>query len=185
MCYRLVKSLDALGLKSRNLGETQHVELNYHPVDVFTSAPLAGNPLAVFPDVAVDSPVAVDPAHLGAEALNRVTKDRATPTSVFVFAPTKSGAYSRMFAPQLGFVEDAATGSTAGPLAFFMKKHGFVGSDDGSYFVSEQGAKMARRSLLQIKVHGKMAADGIEVGGNVAEVATAVIRLPPPSTVGA
>jgi trans-2,3-dihydro-3-hydroxyanthranilate isomerase len=135
--------------------------------------------------VAVDSPVTVDRARLDTEALNRLTEDRTTPTSVFVFAPTDAGAYSRMFAPQLGIVEDPATGSTAGPLAFFMMKHGLASSDDGTYFVSEQGTKMGRRSLLHIKVHGKMGADGIEVGGKVVEVATAVMRLPAPSIVGA
>jgi len=128
--------------------------------------------------VAVNNPVTVDQAHLDAEALNQVTKDRTTPTSVVVFAPTDSGAYSRMFAPQVGIVEDPATGSAAGPLAFLMMKHGLVGSDDGTYFVNEQGVKMGRRSLLHIKIRGKSGAHGIEVGGTVAEVATAVMRLP-------
>ncbi|MGC2617667.1 MAG: PhzF family phenazine biosynthesis protein, partial [Acidobacteriaceae bacterium] len=45
---------------------------------------------------------------------------------VFVFAPVETGAYSRMFAPALGIVEDPATGSSTGPLASYMMRHGLV-----------------------------------------------------------
>jgi len=42
------------------------------------------------------------------------------PTSAFVFTPTPFGAYSRMFAPILGSVEDPAAGSATGPPAAYM-----------------------------------------------------------------
>jgi trans-2,3-dihydro-3-hydroxyanthranilate isomerase len=136
----------------------------------------AGNP-SIF--VAVDSPATVDQARVDTAIFDRLVKDRSTPTCVFVFAPTEAGAYSRMFAHQLGISEDPATGSVTGPLAFFMMKHGLVSRDDGTHFVSEQGTKMGRPSLLHVNVHGPMGANGIEVGGHVAEVATAVMRLRP------
>ena len=91
---------------------------------------------------------------------------------IFVFAPTPAGAYSRMFAPQMGIREDPATGGATGPLAAFMMKYGLVSGDDGTRFVSEQGTKMGRRSLLHLHVRGAQGRDGIEVGGHVAHVAT-------------
>lgn len=142
----------------------------------------AGNP-SIF--VAVDSPATVDQARVDRAHFDRLVEGRSTPTCVFVFAPTEAGAYSRMFAHQLGIAEDPATGSVTGPLGFFMMKHGLVSRDDGTQFVSEQGTHMGRPSLLHVNVHGMMGAGGIEVGGHVAEVATAVMRLPALSAVSA
>jgi trans-2,3-dihydro-3-hydroxyanthranilate isomerase len=140
----------------------------------------AGNPM-IF--VAVDSPATVDRARLDSAVFEQIVKDRSTPTCVFVFAPTETGAYSRMFGPQLGVVEDPATGSATGPLALFMMKYGLARSGDGTRFVCEQGTQMGRRSLLHVNVHGEMGAGGIEVGGHVAELATAVMRIADPSVV--
>jgi trans-2,3-dihydro-3-hydroxyanthranilate isomerase len=82
-----------------------------------------------------------------------------------------------MFAPEYGIVEDPATGSSTGPLASFMMRHGLVSGAPGSHFVSEQGTKMGRRSLLYVHVMGQDGADGIEVGGYVTPVAEATMRL--------
>lgn len=135
----------------------------------------AGN-LCVF--VAVRDPSAVDDVQVDSAAFFELVRGRKTPTCVFVFAPTESGAYSRTFAPQLGVPEDPATGSATGPLAAFMMKHGLVPSADGTRFVSEQGVKMGRRSLLHVLVHGDHGADGIEVGGNVVHLSEATMHLP-------
>jgi trans-2,3-dihydro-3-hydroxyanthranilate isomerase len=128
--------------------------------------------------VAVDRPATVDQARLDMAVFEQIVKHRSTPTCVFVFAPTDTGAYSRMFGPQLGVAEDPATGSATGPLALFMIKYGLAQSGDGTRFVSEQGTQMGRRSFLYVHVHGEMGADGIEVGGHVAELAKAVISIP-------
>jgi trans-2,3-dihydro-3-hydroxyanthranilate isomerase len=96
---------------------------------------------------------------------------------MFVFAPTSEGAYSRMFAPAQGIVEDPATGSATGPLAAFMMKYGLASRADGCRFVSEQGTKMRRRSFLHVLVHGEGGADGIEVGGHVTPVTRATMTL--------
>ena len=96
---------------------------------------------------------------------------------VFVFAPTAEGAYSRMFAPDFGVVEDPATGSSTGPLALFMMRHGLASSASGTSFFSEQGTKMQRRSILHVQVHGEKGADGIEVGGHVAPLAEGTMSL--------
>ena len=96
---------------------------------------------------------------------------------VFVFTPTPDGAYSRMFAPEYGIVEDPATGSSTGPLAAYMIQHNLVSGHAGTRFVSEQGTKMGRRSLLHVEVQGEAGADGIYVGGHVTPIAEAVMTL--------
>ena len=135
----------------------------------------AGNPNIFIP---VKDRAAVDRALVNESAFTQLISDRAEPVCVFVFAPTETGAYSRMFAPELGVVEDPATGSATGPLAAFMMEHGLADRADGTRFVSEQGTKMGRRSLLHVLVHGENGRDGIEIGGNVIPVATAALVLP-------
>ncbi|MBV8198611.1 MAG: PhzF family phenazine biosynthesis protein [Candidatus Eremiobacteraeota bacterium] len=138
----------------------------------------AGN---AFIFVTVDRVGTVDQARLDMAVFEQLVKDRSAPTSVFVFATTDTGAYSRMFGPQLGVAEDPATGSATGPLALFMMKHGLAQSGDGTRFVCEQGTKMGRRSFLHAHVNGERGAAGIEVGGNVVQLAQAVMRIPVPS----
>jgi trans-2,3-dihydro-3-hydroxyanthranilate isomerase len=134
----------------------------------------AGNP-AIF--IALKDAAAVDRVKIDSTALRQLTASQREPTCIFAFAPVSAGAYSRMFAEELGIIEDPATGSATGPLAAFMMDHGLAGSGDGTRFVSEQGTKMGRRSLLHVLVHGENGRDGIEVGGHVTPLATATMRL--------
>lgn len=118
--------------------------------------------------IAVKDRGVVDRAWLEMAGFRRMMGADTEPTGVFVFAPVAEGAYSRMFAPELGVVEDPATGSATGPLAAYMIRHGLAAGDVGARWVSEQGTKMGRRSLLHVHL-----ADGgaIEVGGKVTPVA--------------
>jgi trans-2,3-dihydro-3-hydroxyanthranilate isomerase len=134
----------------------------------------AGNP-CIF--VAVRDAQTVDRASVDLAAYRALVANETAATCVFVFAPVPDGAYSRMFAPEHGIVEDPATGSATGPLAAFMMRYGLAPSAAGTRFVSEQGTKMGRRSLLHVLVHGEHGSDGIEVGGNVTHVASAVMTL--------
>lgn len=135
----------------------------------------AGNPM-IF--VAVKDRAAVDDAQIDSGAFFDLVCECREATSIFVFAATETGAYSRMFAPVLGVVEDPATGSATGPLAAFMMKHRLVADIDGTTFVSEQGVRMGRRSLLHVLIHGDRGERGIEIGGNVVHVALATLHLP-------
>jgi trans-2,3-dihydro-3-hydroxyanthranilate isomerase len=130
----------------------------------------AGNP-AIF--IAVRDRAAVDGAMLELPALRELPgSDEAA--CMFVFAPVADGAYSRMFAPEMGVVEDPATGSATGPLAAYMQQHALLPRESPERWVSEQGTKMGRRSIL----HVQMRKDGaIEVGGHVTPVAEATMRL--------
>ncbi len=147
--------------------------------DVLANTPCrlvtAGNPNIFVPltDVAT-----VDRAAIDASALRRLVAAQPDPVCIFAFTPTPTGAYSRMFAPDLGVPEDPATGSATGPLAAFMMEYGLTPTVDGTRFVSEQGTKMGRRSMLHVQIHGDMGRSAIEVGGHVTPVARATMTLP-------
>jgi trans-2,3-dihydro-3-hydroxyanthranilate isomerase len=133
-----------------------------------------GNPTLLVP---LKDKTAVDRAWLDAQGLALIRGQHQEPMCVFVFTPTATGAYSRMFAPEYGIIEDPATGSSTGPLAAFMMKHGLASGADGSRFLSEQGTRMGRRSILYVEIHGEQGADGIDVGGYVSPVAEATMTL--------
>ncbi|MFZ1007497.1 MAG: PhzF family phenazine biosynthesis protein [Candidatus Sulfotelmatobacter sp.] len=134
----------------------------------------AGNPTVL---IAVRNKEAVDRAWLDMGGIKVLKGQDREPVIVFVFAPTPEGAYSRMFAPEYGMPEDPATGSSTGPLAAFMMRHGLISKTAGTHFVSEQGTKMGRRSLLHVEIHGEAGKDGIDVGGHVTLIAEATMSL--------
>jgi trans-2,3-dihydro-3-hydroxyanthranilate isomerase len=134
----------------------------------------AGNPTVYIP---VRDKNTVDRATVDSAALYDLIRGRNEPLCLFVFAATPHGAYSRMFAPEYGIVEDPATGSSTGPLAAFMMRYNLAPNADGTAFVSEQGTKMGRRSLLHVLIHGENGSDGIEIGGHVTPVARATMTI--------
>lgn len=86
-------------------------------------------------------------------------------TGVNCFAATGDRVKTRMFAPELGMAEDAATGSAAGPLAVHLARHGRIAW--GNEIVISQGAEIGRPSTLYARAEGS--ADSItvvEVGGS-------------------
>jgi trans-2,3-dihydro-3-hydroxyanthranilate isomerase len=82
---------------------------------------------------------------------------------------------TRMFAPGDG-VEDAATGSAAGPLALHLARHGEIAF--GDEIEISQGAEIGRPSTLYARVRGSAdAVERIEVGGSAVIVARGEFRL--------
>ena len=134
----------------------------------------AGNPTLF---VALRTTEAVDRAWLDMQGIKSLRDGNPETFCVFVFARTAAGAYSRMFAPEYCVPEDPATGSSTGSLAAFMIKHDLASGSSGVRFVSEQGTKMGRRSLLHVKIAGDRGADGIYVGGHVTPIADGAMRL--------
>jgi len=128
----------------------------------------AGNPHLY---IAVKDKATVDRAWL--RSLEPLKAEPNELLGVFVFATTPEGVYSRMFAPEHGVVEDPATGSATGPLAVYLMKHGLVSGHSGTRFVSEQGTKMGRRSILHVQISG----ESIEVGGYVTPLVEATMRF--------
>jgi len=131
----------------------------------------AGNPTIFIP---LRNKEAVDRAWLDRSGAIELRGGDKRALCVFVFTPTAEGAYSRMFAPEHGVVEDPATGSSTGPLGAYMMRTGLVSSPK---FVSEQGTKMGRRSLLHVETHGHEGENGIDVGGYVTPLVEAAMTL--------
>jgi trans-2,3-dihydro-3-hydroxyanthranilate isomerase len=152
----------ALGLEPHDLLAVEPQMLN------------AGNPTVV---VAVKDKAAVDRAWLDLSGLRSLKDMESESFCVFVFTPSSDGAYSRMFAPEYGIPEDPATGSSTGPLAVFMMRRGSISNAAGTRFVSEQGTKMGRRSLLHVDIQGEDGTDGIYIGGQVTPIIEAVMTL--------
>jgi trans-2,3-dihydro-3-hydroxyanthranilate isomerase len=161
-CYDSALCTAALGLEPQDLLPIEPQLLN------------AGNPTVI---VAAKDKAAVDRAWLDLVGLKALKGGETEPFCVFLFTPTPEGAYSRMFAPENGVVEDPATGSSTGPLAAYMIKHKLVSGKAGTLFVSEQGTKMGRRSFLHVEIQGEQGADGIYVGGFVTPIAEGVMKL--------
>jgi trans-2,3-dihydro-3-hydroxyanthranilate isomerase len=161
-CYDPVLCANVLGLSTDDL------------LDVAPERLSAGNPTIY---VGLRDKLAVDRAWLDMTGARQLRGSDADFICVFVFTPTAEGAYSRMFAPEHGVVEDPATGSSTGPLAAFMMRHGLVSNSGGTRWVSEQGTKMGRRSFLHVHVRGDNGADGIDVGGHVTPVSVATMQL--------
>lgn len=134
----------------------------------------AGNPQVFMP---LKDAAAVDAANLDPAKFQALVAAETRPACAFVFAPAGTGAYSRMFAPALGIIEDPATGSATGPLALYMMNNGLVSNHDGTRFISEQGTKMGRRSLLHVRIRGENGVDGIEVGGHTTHFASATATI--------
>lgn len=150
--------------------------LGLEPSDLADPRPqlvTAGNPTVFIP---LKSKEAVDRALPDTAALRHLKGALQQALCIFVFAPTPEGAYSRMFAPEHGIVEDSATGSSTGPLAAYMLRYGLL-TGDRRRFVSEQGTKMQRRSFLHVQISGQDGAEVIEVGGLVTPIAEATMRL--------
>jgi trans-2,3-dihydro-3-hydroxyanthranilate isomerase len=119
-----------------------------HPVQVVAcGVPFLFVPLrtrSVVDEVTVNGP--------GLDALLRATTPAAH--GVFVFSTEPGGAtvYSRMFAPELGVIEDPATGIASGPLGCYLVRHKLVPADKADAMISLQGAKMGRPSHVHISI---------------------------------
>jgi len=134
----------------------------------------AGNPTLL---VGLKNEAAVDRAWLDSQGMRILTDGEGEQFCVFVFSQTGEGVYSRMFAPEYGVPEDPATGSSTGPLAAFMIKHGLLTGASNTRFISEQGTKMGRRSLLHVRIAGNKQGEEIYVGGHVTAIAEGRMRL--------
>ncbi|MFE7902152.1 PhzF family phenazine biosynthesis isomerase [Streptomyces sp. NPDC057424] len=83
---------------------------------------------------------------------------------------------TRMFSPAYGVVEDAATGSAAGPLALHLARHGLAGH--GQTIEILQGVELGRPSLM--KAVARREADevsSVDVGGNGVTIAQGTIYV--------
>jgi trans-2,3-dihydro-3-hydroxyanthranilate isomerase len=143
------------------------------PAPIFAAVGVAGSQLPVerydlgpgHVYVELGSPEEVAALSPDIGALARATKD-----GVNCFARDGARWKTRMFAPNHGVVEDAATGSAAGPLAVHLSRHGRIAF--GERIEISQGTEIGRPSTLYATAYGT--ADAIErvtVGGSAVVVA--------------
>ena len=118
----------------------------------------------------------VDRAAGDAASLRKLSVFRDPSAGIFVFAIAPPGssetAYSRMFAPDFGIVEDPATGIASGPLGCYLVRHGVVDESGARQMISLQGVAMGRASRIHIAIDGTAdAIDQVKVGGEAVLVA--------------
>jgi trans-2,3-dihydro-3-hydroxyanthranilate isomerase len=125
----------------------------------------------------------VDRAYFDRAAWEAFWVSKATPAiCVFLFSVEPGSdaatAYSRMFAPNLGVGEDAATGGASGPLGCYLVEHHLVAADQAPAMLSLQGVKMGRPSHIHISIgleHGKITS--VRVGGQSVFAGEGVLHL--------
>ena len=123
------------------------------------------------------------------------TLKRATPVSVFgdnlrnlstqqvlIFSTetefSDSHVHARMFAPEIGVVEDPATGSAAGPLAAYLEKYQILGDHKiGEPIFIEQGFEINRPSQLVASIPNERMSE-VYVSGVVRLIAEGTFYLP-------
>jgi trans-2,3-dihydro-3-hydroxyanthranilate isomerase len=144
---RVDELLAAVGVKSSQL-----------PVEVYVNGPRH-----VY--VALESEEAV--AGLRPD-INAITSLSALGVSCFAGSGTRWK--TRMFGPELGVIEDPATGSAAGPLAVHLARHGRI--PFGQEIEISQGAEIGRPSTLYARVVGDADhIEAVEVAGSAVVVA--------------
>ncbi|MFI9346018.1 PhzF family phenazine biosynthesis protein [Streptomyces sp. NPDC052773] len=145
--------LDALGVKTSTL-----------PVEIYRNGPRH-----VF--VGLESFEALSALHPDHRALSRFPDMAAN-----CFAGSGTKWRSRMFSPAYGVVEDAATGSAAGPLAIHLARHGLAGY--GQRIEIVQGVDMGRPSPMLARAEGTGdRVTSVEVGGSGAVFAQGTARV--------
>lgn len=140
------------------------VESSTVPVDIYRNGPR--HVFVGLPSVGALS--ALEPDH---RALARFPDMAAN-----CFAGSGTRWRTRMFSPAYGVVEDAATGSAAGPLAIHAARHGLAGY--GQELEILQGVELGRPSRMLATAEGS--ADGIDevrVGGHGVVVACGTIYV--------
>jgi len=87
----------------------------------------------------------------------------------------QGGVQGRMFAPEVGIIEDPATGSANGPLASYLSKYQIAKMP----LVSLQGYEMGRPSQLHLDIDKDSEGNitSVKVGGNCAFVGKGLIYL--------
>jgi trans-2,3-dihydro-3-hydroxyanthranilate isomerase len=110
--------------------------------------------------------------------------DRAIPDSrllnfeAYLFTTDRTGAndsattYSRMFAPELGVLEDPATGGASGPLGSYLVRHSIVDRENARAILNLQGVKLGRPSWIHIAIESSNGnISRVRVGGTSVFVA--------------
>jgi trans-2,3-dihydro-3-hydroxyanthranilate isomerase len=89
-----------------------------------------------------------------------------------------SHLHVRMFGPEVGVVEDPATGSAAGPIAAYVEQYNLLNRKElGKEVIIEQGYEIQRPSKLSAKVIGGSDFTGVYVSGSSRLIAEGTFYL--------
>ncbi|MFG2606514.1 PhzF family phenazine biosynthesis isomerase [Streptomyces sp. NPDC048514] len=139
---RTAELLDALGVGASTLpveiyrNGPRHVLVGFESIEALSKVDPDHRALAGFPDMATNC-----------------------------YAGSGGAWRNRMFSPAYGVVEDAATGSAAGPIAIHLARHGLGAY--GQRIEITQGVEIGRPSPMGALVHGEGdRVDSVEVSGH-------------------
>ena len=96
---------------------------------------------------------------------------------IFTLETTNMSAqvHTRFFAAHMGIIEDAATGSAAGPLTGYLLKHEVFGKS--FEVINEQGIEMGRPSRIMMRGMLKDDEYTVEIGGKCTFIGTGEFKI--------
>lgn len=160
---RIEAAADALGISANNIG------FDAHKPSLFS----AGVPFAMIPLGSVEALSRVKPAPTFSDALGA--------TEVFVYTraePSAAHAFqARMFAPEIGIVEDPATGGAVAAFAGVLAR--FEDLPEGWHTLPIlQGVEMGRPSLIGLEVNIEIGAlAGARIAGKAVKVSDGTLEV--------
>jgi len=158
------------------------------PAQQTVAAATIAPPLALeLGDVGAGRVVSTGTPHLLVPASDRQTVDRAAPHApalkrvladagaegCYLYATDGPEPYARFFNPTVGLWEDPATGTAAGPLAWWLVESGAL---TGPGVEIEQGHALGRPSRLRLRVEGP----AVTLSGSAVLAAEGRIHVPAP-----
>ena len=146
--------------------ESSDIESTNLPVEVLFN----GIPVMIVP---IASMATIQKIKVDMGALEAISHEAGAIT-VLVFTRETVDAFNdahcRVFVPDQGIAEDAATGSANGPLGYYFVRHRLLDVQPTTRIVSEQGFEMKRPSILNIELDVEPATGdvlNVRVGGGV------------------
>ena len=144
-----------------------------HPVQfVSTGAPYLIVPIKSLSDLKRAAPI---------QSLFKTNLADMTTQEIVIYTTetsfSDSHAHARMFAPEVGVVEDPATGSAAGPLGAYLEKHKVLDNHSiGEPINIEQGYEIRRPSKLVAMIPDESFSE-VHVSGKVRLIAEGIFIL--------
>ncbi len=131
-----------------------------------------GTPFLIVP---LNSLTAIQQAQPNEALILKTLKDQLAAEIVLLSTKTvnaDSDVHARMFAPEVGVIEDPATGSAAGPIGAYVEHYGLLHRDTkGVPIMIEQGYEIRRPSKLIAEVVWDQEPVNVLVSGKVKLVA--------------
>ena len=186
---RLETAMGVIGFELQRVGGRVAAAQMEQPVPTWEAFDRADELLAALGIPAPDLPVEIyrnGPRHVfvglgSVAALSRVDPDHralaAFPDmATNCFAGAGTSWRNRMFSPAYGVVEDAATGSAAGPLFIHLARHGRI--EYGRWIDIHQGVEMGRSALMRACADGSGdRVTAVRVAGAAVPVARGVLHV--------